>query len=95
MVHFRNINDVRILSDINLYSMLEKKLEWDKAGEKAKMTVNGCSIFVFVSIEDKLESYLGCDITFNISISYENIQIATEFAKRIRGVHLSKIRNYQ
>lgn len=59
------------------------------------MTVNGCSIFVFVSIEDKLESYLGCDITFNISISYENIQIATEFAKRIRGVHLSKIRNYQ
>ena len=60
MAHFRNINDVRILSDINLYSMLEKKLEWDKAGEKAKMTVNGCSI-----------------------------------AKRIRGVHLSKIRNYQ
>ena len=95
MAHFRNINDVKILSDINLYSMLEKKLEWDKAGEKAKMTVNGCSIFVFVSIEDKLESYLGCDITFNISRSYENIQIATEFANRIRGVLLSKIRNYQ
>lgn len=36
MAHFRNINDVKILSDINLYSMLEKKLEWDKAGEKAK-----------------------------------------------------------
>lgn len=95
MAHFKNINDIKILSDVDLYSMLEKKLEWDEAGGKAKMTVNGCSIFVFVSIEEKLEAYLGCDITFNISRSYENIQIAVEFAKRIRGVYLSKIRNNQ
>ena len=85
MAHFRNINDVRILSDINLYSMLEKKLEWDKAGEKAKMTVNGCSIFVFVSIEDKLESYLGCDITFNISIRSEERRVGKECASMCRS----------
>lgn len=36
MAHFRNINDVKILSDINLYSMLEKNWNGIKQVKRQK-----------------------------------------------------------
>lgn len=102
MANFKNVQTVTNLSKEELCDILKKNMNLVKLkqiltdkvwGGKESIIVNGCIIFIFISTEGKLEAYLSSDIAFNTLRSYENIQIAAEFAKRIWSddIHLEDI----